>query len=76
MKQCPQCNTQCDDAKNYCPNCGNLLVTVAPPQPQLVPPQPKENKKLLMVLLAVSFVANIVFVIIILGGGINGLCLF
>lgn len=42
MKRCPQCNTQCDDAKIYCHNCGTLLPTATvPPTTQPTPrPQP------------------------------------
>ncbi len=53
MKKCPGCNSQFDDAKIFCPNCGNQLETISipqPPPPQPAPPQtmstPPENTPL------------------------------
>lgn len=68
MKRCPNCNTECDESKIYCHNCGSLLETVQQQvsQPENVSQKPTETKKkqnmLMPILLSVSLV-----VIIILG---------
>lgn len=74
MKRCPNCNTECEDSKVYCHNCGSLLGEAeSAPSPQIESPapqteqqtsQPKDQKKsiLMPILLSVSLV-----VIIILG---------
>ena len=78
MKRCPNCNTECDESKIYCHNCGSLLGEAeSAPSPRIESPtpqteqqtsQPKNQKKsiLMPILLSVSLV-----VIIILGIGLG-----
>lgn len=67
MKRCPSCNTECEDSKIYCHNCGGLLELVS--QPQQVPESQTEQlqtKRKKPILWIVLFVCSLV-VIVILG---------
>ncbi len=59
MKQCPKCNTQCNDTKIYCPNCGNLLEAVIEPMPPTV--NKKSNAgKIVPIVLLISLIGNVI----------------
>ncbi len=63
MKQCPKCNTQCDDTKIYCPNCGNLLKAVIEPMPHDDAKESNAGRVVVTILLVVSLIGNAILAI-------------
>lgn len=59
MKQCPKCNSQCDDTKIYRPNCGDLLKSITEPIPPTVNKKPKARRVIVLIMLVVSLIGNV-----------------
>ena len=65
MKICRNCNTECDDSKVYCHNCGSLLGEAklepsAQPEKPTLQPTRQEKSVLMPILLSVSIVVIVV----------------